>query len=376
MLGVPAAIAGCEVARAGDAAPPRRRESTRTSSSPRSCAGVTHVIKSGRRAGDRRARRTGRRACRRSTRSSARATPGSRRPSSRSREDPDGAACDLPAGPSEVMVIADDSADAKFVAADLLAQAEHGRGLPGHSRSQSRALLVAVAAELEAPARARAAPRNRAPALAHERVLARDERPVAERSRSATSYAPEHLILQTREDARRRAKASGTRARSSSGLDARDRGRLRERHEPRPADVRLRARLRRAQDRELPQVDHVPGNHGRRSRRARARLDEARRARGARGARQRGSRTTRGAKVMSEILAARPTRSSRTSSPYESARSLGRARRFPSLPGRQRVAPSGRWTDAGLNRYPEPQPRALVGALFSRSTTCPPSRSS
>src|SRR5690606_655377 len=40
--------------------------------------------------------------------------------------DPDGAAIDLPAGPSEVMVIADGDADPAFVAADLLAQAEHG----------------------------------------------------------------------------------------------------------------------------------------------------------------------------------------------------------------------------------------------------------
>jgi histidinol dehydrogenase len=39
--------------------------------------------------------------------------------------DPAGAALDLPAGPSEVLVIADDSARAEFVAADLLAQAEH-----------------------------------------------------------------------------------------------------------------------------------------------------------------------------------------------------------------------------------------------------------
>src|SRR6185436_12910093 len=39
--------------------------------------------------------------------------------------DPAGAAIDLPAGPSEVLVIADDSANPRFVAADLLAQAEH-----------------------------------------------------------------------------------------------------------------------------------------------------------------------------------------------------------------------------------------------------------
>src|SRR5699024_5146009 len=41
-------------------------------------------------------------------------------------QDPQGAAMDLPAGPSEVMVIADDSAEADHVAIDLLSQAEHG----------------------------------------------------------------------------------------------------------------------------------------------------------------------------------------------------------------------------------------------------------
>ena len=44
-----------------------------------------------------------------------------------SRKTPGGAATDLPAGPSEVIIIADDSADPDFVALDLLAQAEHDR---------------------------------------------------------------------------------------------------------------------------------------------------------------------------------------------------------------------------------------------------------
>jgi len=39
--------------------------------------------------------------------------------------DPDGAACDLPAGPSEVLIIADDSVRPEIIASDLLAQAEH-----------------------------------------------------------------------------------------------------------------------------------------------------------------------------------------------------------------------------------------------------------
>ena len=72
--------------------------------------------------------------------------------------DPDGAALDLPAGPSEVLVIADDSARAEFVAADLLAQAEHD--------PQSQAMLVttsaALAHQVAEVARAAAARRCRA----------------------------------------------------------------------------------------------------------------------------------------------------------------------------------------------------------------------
>src|SRR5580698_4950075 len=54
--------------------------------------------------------------------------------------DPEGAAVDMPAGPSEALVIADDSARADFVAADLLAQAEHD--------PQSQAILVTPSAKL------------------------------------------------------------------------------------------------------------------------------------------------------------------------------------------------------------------------------------
>ena len=52
--------------------------------------------------------------------------------------DPAGAAIDLPAGPSEVLVIADDSANARFVAADLLAQAEHDTHRAGDPRHDFR----------------------------------------------------------------------------------------------------------------------------------------------------------------------------------------------------------------------------------------------
>src|SRR6185312_1706520 len=54
--------------------------------------------------------------------------------------DPAGAACDMPAGPSEVLVVADDSARPEFVAADLLAQAEHD--------GQSQAILITPSRKL------------------------------------------------------------------------------------------------------------------------------------------------------------------------------------------------------------------------------------
>src|SRR4029453_18999825 len=60
-----------------------------------------------------------------------------------------GAACDLPAGPSEVLVIADDEARADFVASDLLAQAEHSPDAQPPPITDSRALAEAVRAELE-----------------------------------------------------------------------------------------------------------------------------------------------------------------------------------------------------------------------------------
>src|SRR4028118_970116 len=52
----------------------------------------------------------------------------------------DGTAIDMPAGPSEVAVLADESANASFVAADLLSQAEHGK--------DSQAILVTTSEHL------------------------------------------------------------------------------------------------------------------------------------------------------------------------------------------------------------------------------------
>ena len=111
--------------------------------------------------------------------------------------DPAGAAIDLPAGPSEVLVIADDAADPAFVAADLLAQAEHGADSQVILVSPSEALLGAVEAALqEQLADLPRADIARA-ALAHARLIRVAD--LAQAVEVSERYAPEHLIVNTRE---------------------------------------------------------------------------------------------------------------------------------------------------------------------------------
>jgi histidinol dehydrogenase len=115
-------------------------------------------------------------------------------------QDAMGAAADLPAGVTEVMVIADDTARADFVAADLLAQAEHS--------SDAQSLLVTTSATLaEEVARQvtrQAALLSRAQILAgsmdHMRLLIVDSLETA--LGIANEYAPEHLLLEIREPRR------------------------------------------------------------------------------------------------------------------------------------------------------------------------------
>ncbi|HSX63054.1 MAG TPA: histidinol dehydrogenase [Tahibacter sp.] len=107
--------------------------------------------------------------------------------------DVDGAAIDLPAGPSEVLVIADAAADAAFVAADLLSQAEHGSDSQVMLLSPSRALLDAVAAEVEAQLQTLPRAAFARDALAHSRLI--EVANIAEALAISNAYAPEHLIL-------------------------------------------------------------------------------------------------------------------------------------------------------------------------------------
>jgi histidinol dehydrogenase len=110
--------------------------------------------------------------------------------------DPMGAALDLPAGPSEVLVIADETARADFVAADLLTQAEHD--------AQSQALLIttsaALAAQVSEAVQQQMSGLSRRSIL--ERSIATSRLLVVETLEQAIEvaemYAPEHLVIDTR----------------------------------------------------------------------------------------------------------------------------------------------------------------------------------
>jgi histidinol dehydrogenase len=113
---------------------------------------------------------------------------------------PGGPAIDMPAGPSEVLVIADAAANPVFLAADLLSQAEHGADSQAILLTDSAAQAAAVAAEIVRQTRAlpREAIVDRA--LAHARLIVVPD--LATAFAVANDYAPEHLIVNTA-DARR-----------------------------------------------------------------------------------------------------------------------------------------------------------------------------
>lgn len=108
-----------------------------------------------------------------------------------------GLAIDMPAGPSEVLVIADAGANATFVAADLLSQAEHGPDSQVLLLTDSAVLLDKVAVEVDAQlARLPRADIARRALEASRLVLVSDiEQAIA----ISDAYAPEHLILALRQ---------------------------------------------------------------------------------------------------------------------------------------------------------------------------------
>jgi histidinol dehydrogenase len=108
--------------------------------------------------------------------------------------DPAGAARDYPAGPSEVLVIADAGANPVFVASDLLSQAEHGADSQVLLLTTSRELAAATLKEIDRQ-KARLERRELVEgALAASSAIVVDD--LATAFDIANRYAPEHLILQ------------------------------------------------------------------------------------------------------------------------------------------------------------------------------------
>ena len=108
-----------------------------------------------------------------------------------------GPAIDMPAGPSEVLVIADAGANPEFVAADLLSQAEHGPDSQVLLLSDAPALLSKVVSALERQLRALPRAEIARTALSRSRLIATADLDTA--FAISNRYAPEHLILALRD---------------------------------------------------------------------------------------------------------------------------------------------------------------------------------
>ncbi|WP_109471252.1 histidinol dehydrogenase [Ornithinimicrobium cavernae] len=108
-----------------------------------------------------------------------------------------GPGIDLPAGPSEVLVIADAGADPEFVAADLLSQAEHGPDSQVLLLTDDPALAEAVAEQVQDQLEVLPRADIAAKSLAASAIVLTEDLPEA--FAISNDYAPEHLILALRE---------------------------------------------------------------------------------------------------------------------------------------------------------------------------------
>lgn len=108
-----------------------------------------------------------------------------------------GTAIDMPAGPSEVLVMADESARPAFVASDLLSQAEHGPDSQVILVTNHEPLIVAVEKEIDQQLKALPRAETAIAALENSRVILL--RTMDEMVDFSNRYAPEHLILAIRD---------------------------------------------------------------------------------------------------------------------------------------------------------------------------------
>lgn len=107
------------------------------------------------------------------------------------------AAIDMPAGPSEVLVIADAGANSAFVAADLLSQAEHGPDSQVLLLSDDAAMIAAVQEQVEAQVAQLSREAIARQALGASLLIKVDS--IAQAFQISNRYAPEHLILALRQ---------------------------------------------------------------------------------------------------------------------------------------------------------------------------------
>ncbi|WP_417707281.1 histidinol dehydrogenase [Rheinheimera aquimaris] len=110
-------------------------------------------------------------------------------------QDAKGAQIDMPAGPSEVLVLADSSANPAFVAADLLSQAEHGPDSQVILVSDNSDVIAAVQAEVASQLSQLPRKDIAEAALSHSRYILTSD--LAQAVTVTNAYAPEHLIVQT-----------------------------------------------------------------------------------------------------------------------------------------------------------------------------------
>ena len=106
-----------------------------------------------------------------------------------------GFAIDMPAGPSEVLVIADMQANPAFVAADLLSQAEHGSDSQVILLSDSTTLIANVQAELAKQVQLLSRKNIALAALENSRLILTES--IVQACQVSNAYGPEHLIIQT-----------------------------------------------------------------------------------------------------------------------------------------------------------------------------------
>lgn len=109
-------------------------------------------------------------------------------------QDPQGAVCDMPAGPSEVMVIADQTAKVEFITADLLSQAEHGPDSQVVCITTSESLAQSCLQQIQIQCASLSRKKIAEQSLANSHIIVVDD--IKQAIDISNRYAPEHLILQ------------------------------------------------------------------------------------------------------------------------------------------------------------------------------------